>query len=326
MAGHRMAGHWYRAYGLLLRSEIELPEFLAARPGAGGSNRAHDLDIRLSDHATAQWAASGAGESDAHRFFAAPAGGFVMRVPGVVDFWVREGRAIALGLMPGADLVSVRLFLLGSALGMALHQRGLPVLHGATVLHGRGATIFVGESGQGKSTLAASLGRSGHAILGDDTMPLWRAPRGGFEVWPGSRMFKLWADTIDVLGETAEGLDSVGSRLDKYFFPNAEQPADRPSPLGEIIELVSAPEGAEPALEPLGGLEALRVIAANTYRPHYVSQLGRDSEHFRLCSELAGSIAVCRLSRPRDIRRIGESLALIRARWAAPDQTAGAAP
>ncbi len=304
----------------MLSAELELPEFLAAAPGEA------DLAIRLDGEATEQWRAGEGTEAQDYSFLAAPAGGFVMRVPGLADYWVRDGRELVLAPVPGADPVSLRLFLLGSALGMALHQRGLMVLHGATVLHDAGAAILVGDSGQGKSTLAAGLGRAGHPILGDDTMPLWPGPRGGFEVWPGSRMFKLWSDTIGVLGESAEGLDSVGHRLDKYFFPNAAQPADRPAPLLEVIELAAAPPGTAPALETLDGLEALRVIAAHTYRPHYVTLLGREAAHFRLCSELAGAVAVHRLSRAWDIDRVGDSLALLRARWAAPGRAAGGAP
>ena len=304
-----MTEHWYRAYGLVVRSETELPEFLrtaASEP---------DLSIRLGADAEAQWRASGASAEDAGLFLAAPEGGFVMRVTGVCDYWVREGREVSLSPAPESDPVSVRLFLLGSALGMAFHQRGLLVLHGATILHGNGASIFVGNSGEGKSTLAAYLGRAGFAILGDDTMPLWPGTSGGFEVWPGSRMFKLWSDTIGALGQSSVGLESVGVRMDKYFFPNTAQPPDRPTPVFEIVELVTGEADGAPSLERLEGLEALGVISANTYRPHYVPQLRREAEHFRLCAALADSISVWRLSRPRAIDRIGESLELICGRW-----------
>ncbi len=314
-----MAEHWYRAYGLVVRSETELPEFLPTAPAA------HEIDIRFGPEAAQQWAGIEDGQARPGVFLPAPEGGFVMRVPETCDYWVRDGRAIALTPVPGVDAATIRLFLLGSALGMAFHQRGLLVLHGATVLHGQGASIFVGDSGQGKSTLAAHLGREGFPIYGDDTMPLWPRRDGGFEVWPGSRMFKLWSDTIGQLGESSDGLESVGVRLDKYFFPNAAQPPDRPARVHEMIELVSGDADSAPVLEPLEGLEALGVISANTYRPHYVPQLRREADHFRLCAALAGSITVWRLSRPRAIERIGESLALIRERWPRPGRVAGGA-
>jgi hypothetical protein len=315
-----IAEHWYRAYGLLIRSAIGLPEFLPV--GAVD----HDLAIRASAEAAREWRASGAGEAADYGFVPAPRGGFVMHVPGIADYWVREGREIAFTPAAGSDAAAVRLYLLGSALGMALHQRGLPVLHGATVLQRQGATIFVGDSGQGKSTLAARLGRDGYPILGDDTMPLWPQPCGGFAVWPGSRLFKLWSDSLAVLGETAARLESVGNRMHKYFVPNTFQPADRPVPVAEVVELAAGRGDAAPGLEMLDGLEALRVIVANTYRPEYVALLGREAEHFRLCARLAGGVAVRRLRRPWDIGRLGESLALLRRCWAGASRAAGGAP
>lgn len=315
-----MAEYWYRAYGLRIRSAIELPEFLPA------SAAAHDLAIRVSAEAAHEWRASGARAAADYDFVPARAGGFVMHVPGIADYWVREGREITFTPAAGSDAASIRLYLLGSALGMALHQRGLLLLHGATVLQRRGATIFVGNSGQGKSTLAAQLGRDGYPILGDDTMPLWPQPGGGFAVWPGSRLFKLWSDSIGALGETVARLESVGNRMDKYFFPNTFQPPDRSAPVAEVVELVARSADAVPALEMLGGLEALRVIATNTYRPEYVALLGHEAEHFRLCSRLAGSVTVLRLGRPWDIGRLDEALALLGRHWACPDRAARSVP
>ncbi len=315
-----MARHWYRGYGLRVCSEMALPEFLAVGPGAPA-----DIRIRLTPQAERQWIASGASEADADDFVAAPDGGFVMRVAGLCDYWVRGGNEIGLSPVRGADPASVRLYLIGSALGMAFHQRGMLVLHGATVRRQGAATVFVGESGEGKSTLAASLGRDGHAVFGDDTMPLWPRADGGFDAWPGSRMLKLWSDTIAALGQTPGELDCVGDRLDKFFFPNQAQAPDAPVPVGEIILLEAGGAETGVVVEPLAGLEALRVISQNTYRPEYVPLLGREAEHFQLCSRLAGRVQVVRLRRPWALGRLGETLTLLEARWSAPERLAGGA-
>jgi hypothetical protein len=248
-------------------------------------------------------------------FAPASGGGHVMRISTAGEYWVRGGCEIFVSPASGADAATVRLFLLGSALGMALHQRGLLVLHGASVRHGSGATIFVGDSGEGKSTLAAALGRVGHAILGDDTMPLWPCAGGGFEVWPGSRMFKLWSDTIAALGGDAAGLESVGDRIDKFFVPNAAEAPDAPVRVRSVVVL-SAEGEARPRLQRLQGLEAIRALATNTYRPEYVPLLGWEAAHFRLCSELAGAVPVSRLTRTWDIARLGETIDLLGQHWA----------
>ena len=312
-----MGDHWYRGLGLCVRSEIALPELLPSAPVANP-----DIRLRFTPEATKQWETSGAVETEWPSFVPAPSGGFVMRVAGICDYWVREGREIGLSPAEIADRASVRLFLIGSAMGMAFHQRGMLVLHGATVLREGGATIFVGESGQGKSTLAASLGRAGHAILGDDTMPLWPV-ENGFKVWPGSRMFKLWSSTIEALGATSDGLQRVGRRFDKFFVPNEVQAQDEAVPICEVVLLEAAEPGSAPVLEPLAGLAALQVISEHTYRLEYVSLLGRGAEHFRLCSRLAGRIAVARLRRPWDLDRIDSTLAMLRAHWPIAEPISG---
>jgi len=303
------AGCAYRGWGLDLNSEIGLPEL---RPAAATGA---EISIRIAPEAAQQWRASGATEADGDAFLAAPAGGHAMRVAGIGDYWVRGGCEIAVTPAPGADAASVRLYLLGSAIGMAFHQRGLLVLHGATVARLGRATVFVGDSGAGKSTLAARLGQTGHAILGDDTMPVWPRPGGGFAAWPGSRMFKLWGDAVEALGDSLKGLGSVGDRLDKFFYPNVAMAPDVPHLIDEIIVLEAGAPRSEPVLETLGPLESLRAVAEHTYRPEYVPLLGREAEHFRQCTALAERVSAARLTRPWDIRSLDAAIELLVAHW-----------
>jgi hypothetical protein len=321
-----MSGRWYRAYGLSVHAEIEMPEFIPAAAGM-----VPDIRIYFDPEATAQWAASGATEDDGDDFVPAPGGGYVMRVEGVGDYWVRDGREIGLAPADPADPVSLRLFLAGSAMGMALHQRGLLVLHGATVLRAGRAAMFVGESGDGKSTMAACLGRAGYKILGDDTMALWPRTDGGFLVWPGSRTFKLWADTISALDMPADGLGAVGERLDKFFVSNAAPAPDEPVPLEEIILLEAGAESEPASLKEITGLRALGIVSHNTYRPEYVPLLDRDAAHFKQCSVVVEHVRVACLRRPWSLDRLEETVALLDAHWAArgsggPREGQGSAP
>ena len=215
----------------------------------------------------------------------------------------------------GADPGLVRLFTIGSAMGMALHQRGILVLHGATVARGGQARILVGDSGAGKSTLAARLGRAGYAVLGDDTMALWNAPEGraGKWLWQGSRVFKLWEDSIEAMGVGVEGLTRLGNRTDKYYVPNPGPAAAAGVELAEILVLETG--DGPPRIGPLDGVRALQAVAVNTYRPEYVGLLGREVEHFRQCGELTRDVPVSRLIRPWGLPRIEETLDLVLSRW-----------
>lgn len=205
---------------------------------------------------------------------------------------------------------------------MALHQRHTLVLHAAGVVHRGRATLVVGESGSGKSTLAAALGRAGHPILGDDTIALRPDGGGGFVAFPGSRMWKLWADAIVALDGLPEHRGSVGARLDKFFVPAPALAREEPVPVGALVALADG--GDAPAIAPLGGLAALRTVAENTYRPEYVPLLGWAAEHFRLCSALAGAIPVYELRAPRSLARLGETVALLESLWTGAPASGGA--
>ncbi|MGR3717330.1 MAG: hypothetical protein ACU0B1_11370 [Thermohalobaculum sp.] len=302
-----MTRYGYRGYGLSLVSDLELPEYLPAPV-------ADDPDIRISLEAGAldAWEGSAGAVGE---FIPAPPGGHLLRISGVAVYHVSGGSDIRIIVEPGADPGLVRLFTIGSAMGMALHQRGILVLHGATVARGGQARILVGDSGAGKSTLAARLGRAGYAVLGDDTMALWNAPEGraGKWLWQGSRVFKLWEDSIEAMGVGVEGLTRLGNRTDKYYVPNPGPAADAGVELAEILVLETG--DGPPRIEPLDGIRALQAVAVNTYRPEYVGLLGREVEHFRQCGELTRDVPVSRLIRPWGLPRIEETLDLVLSRW-----------
>jgi len=297
-----MSRFGYRGYGLSLLSEIELPEYLPAP-----LPEAPDIRIRLDSAARAAWAAA---EGPEGAFLATPAGGHAFKVPEVAAYHVRDGSEIRIAPEPDSDPGLVRLFVIGSAMGMALHQRGALVLHGAAVAKEGRALILVGDSGAGKSTLAARLGRAGCTVFGDDTMAVWDGPGGrGKWLWPGSRVFKLWSESLSDLGIDSEGLTRLGNRTDKYYVPNPTPAAEEGAALAEILVLETG-EGA-PRVEPIEGLKALEAVARNTYRPEYVGLMGREAPHFGQCAELIREAPVARLIRPWDLARIGETVELV---------------
>ena len=61
-------------------------------------------------------------------------------------------------------------FLADQVIPRILAHQGDFVCHAGAVRHGDAALMFVGASGRGKSTLAASFSLAGHALIGDDAM------------------------------------------------------------------------------------------------------------------------------------------------------------
>lgn len=309
-------GFRYRAHGLEIQSDFEVPEFRRSPCAAPA-----DIRIRHDPAAAAvvRRAAARAGREprDTEVIEADPTeGGGAFEVAGVGAFWVRDGRDIRVAPDAGADPGMVALYTLGTAMGLALFQRGALVLHGASVAHGGRATLILGRSGAGKSTLAARLGVAGCPILGDDTVALWPAGGAGrFAIHPSGTSFKLWRDALDAAGLAGAAGPRVASRVDKFYLANPRAAEERPHELAEILILAASDAGEVPRIEPLALLEAVRAIGENVYRPQFAEAFGRRGEEFVEVASLAGAVPVARLVRPWDHAAAEAVAGLLRARW-----------
>jgi hypothetical protein len=280
------ASHRYVCHGLLIDSELALPEM---EPDIAAAAAPH-VRIRLGDlpRAGTQFA-----PQIGPLAWAAP-GQLFLALPGVVRLLVRDGSEIV--VTPEADADSVRVFLLGSGLGALLLQRGLTVLHGNAVRVGERCMVCVGPSGSGKSTLAAALAARGHSVLADDVVV---ADADGL-VHPGLPRIQLWRDAVDRLGMDAAALRRVRPQLEKFDVPVA--PATRVRAalrLGWLYELSSH---AQPTVrvEPLAGMDRLELLRRNRYRPRFADTLQTRAEELRRLGALTAGARVARVARPRD--------------------------
>ena len=258
------------AYCLAIESDIALDE-LPMHPGM-----TPDVTIR-----TAPVDPAGAPSSDT----------ILLDVRGVARFAITGGSEIRVDPVPGASLDSVRLFLMGSALGALLHQRGLLVLHGNAVRVGDGCLVCVGASGAGKSTLAAALAARGYAPLADDVVAI------GADncALPGLPRIRLWKDAAERLGHDPAALRRIRPGFDKFALPAA--PVREPLPVRWVFALdVEADAGV--ACTPLSGTERFHALAANVYRPTYLARTLGPSKHLELCAKLARNTEMFRIVRP----------------------------
>ena len=86
-------------------------------------------------------------------FYQAKRGMLLLNVERVARFLISSGNEILVDVVPGAEWDMVLLLLFGSAFGALLHQRKLLVVHASAIATTRGAVLFTGASGYGKSTL-----------------------------------------------------------------------------------------------------------------------------------------------------------------------------
>ena len=171
--------YFYYAFGLNIESEIECPLLIA------GDGSAPDLVIRLGPvpHELRQAQVQ-------ESFYQINARHCLLNIDKVARYLVTDGSEIIVEPHPAAAEKDVRLFLLGSAMGALLHQRGVWPLHGSAVAGRRGAVLFVGATGSGKSSLAGAFHQRGFQTgVGPDEkdgVGLFNAGNGGIEEIAGA--------------------------------------------------------------------------------------------------------------------------------------------
>lgn len=300
-----MTSRPYRIHGLTLASELELPELAAAAPDAPVDIRVElgEIQPRL-PRVQAEGPLWMAGDGE-----------YLLEIARVARYRVSDGERIRVQPMPDAAPGDVRLFLLGSALGAVLHQRGLLALHaGAVEVHGQ-AVAFAGHSGAGKSTLVAHLRQRGHRMLGDDLLAVNLDAQGQPWAQPGFARLKLWADALQHLPHRQETLARSNSRLDKYLLATTEDHCGQPLPLTRLYILADNREDERIRLQPLNGLEAMRAIARETYKPRQLRAMGLEQRHFILCGRTAARIQVAVLHRPKTLERMAAVLDFLEDAW-----------
>jgi hypothetical protein len=120
---------------------------------------------------------------------------YLLRFPELADFEIaHSGREARCWPVPGVQPATVQNLFHNQVLPLALSRQGKLVLHASAVELGGRSVAFVGVSGRGKSTLAASFATSGTAFLTDDGLQLeWRDER--LLALPSQPSIRLWADS-----------------------------------------------------------------------------------------------------------------------------------
>ena len=218
-------------------------------------------------------------------------GALLRVVPNVARFMVAGGKRIEVASEQCADPADVLSYLHGGVRGALIHQRGELPLHATTVLppKGDGAVAICGDSGMGKSTLAASLVRQGWTAISDDlTRITWdeQTPLA----WPGSTGIKLMIDAAARLGLPPGSLERTAAG--KVLMPITSKPD--PVRLRCVITLRDDPSLSWRVLE---GGAALAMLTQQTFRLHYVAALGMTAQHLQMTSRLAAACLCTSLSR-----------------------------
>ena len=182
---------WYRAHGLVIGSEVDLP-LPDGEPGPADLllRRGADRSVPVARGEGEQLAELRDGNGKVFYRLTRSAEHTWLRYPGLCDFaGDRELQEVTAHLQPGADPGLIPVLAAGALLAVHLMLRHRLVLHASAVRLDGQAVAFVGASGMGKSTLAAAMCGIGCELVADDVLHVDSSLR----VHPGSTETRLRA-------------------------------------------------------------------------------------------------------------------------------------
>lgn len=282
-----LSSRTFSVFGLRVRSSLPLPELRLSCSDGVADVIVEQGKIDLPD--------TGPG-------LLAVDGGLLLTIPDVARFLIAGGRSIRIDAKRGADRRNVRLFLLGSAFGAVLHQRGLLPLHANAVEIDRRAFAFAGASGEGKSTLAAWFHDRCYPLLADDVCVLRFDEHHGVTVCPGIARLRLWRDVIERTGRDVTQFDlsyAGDETYQKYDVPLASGSND--AEVTQLAAIYLLARGTDFAIHRLDGVAAVDAISANTYRGQFIEAISAQKNHWESCVRLVRSVPVFRVQRTRSL-------------------------
>ena len=292
----------YHAFDLHWLSEgLSIPEL----PGANldGVLTPPGRSIRILEEDSPSWPQLTPGAHDTP-FLKMARGDLRLTVEGIGCFRIHHGGQIA--WQRANKCVSdqdLRTFLLGSAVGALLIQRGTLVLHGNALERDGQSIVCLGHSGAGKSTLAYALMLQGWRLLADDLVAI--TPSG--QVLSGIPRIKLWHDAVKAFGLDPDALQPIRQGMQKYLLlGEAIKRAERPCPLKAIYLIRRQRRNSnDPDNDRISRIsrqqQAALCLRNQAFRPRFVRGLAQEGSNFIALARLQQTVPLASLPTPLGI-------------------------
>ena len=223
----------------------------------------------------------------------------LLRFPELADFLV-SGSTVTCHPHPDCREDSLRHLVLDQVIPRVWAHYGHLVLHASAVQLAGGRVIAVlGESGWGKSTLAAALQARGGRLLSDDSISL-RACGEGVRLIPSYTGLRLNADSITMLGMQEQGWTTVSHYSDKQRLAPANGEDNKPLWL-DTLYIMAEPGNAQAlSIKELAGAELIATLIKRSFLldindSHYATRQIREAG-----AVLRGLPKIYSLDYPRD--------------------------
>ena len=305
----------HRVCGLILSCDLPLPELapvVAVEPNGTADIRVELSGRRVRHLRSIRWFKTGSPPSEALWLSTGKIeGGYLLRFHDLADFTVdAQGREIVCCPSPGTPVGTLRHLLLDQVMPLVLTLHGRHVLHATTVQTPLGVCAFIGPTGVGKSTLAASFLFAGYSVLSDDCLGLQEDSQRilAIPAYPGLR---LWDDSLEAVCKHHHPSIPVAHYTSKRRPVLGNSPASfptAPQPVARIYSLVRPDEqvASSPSIEPLSHRGAFVELLASSYRLDTTDRTALVRQ-FDFFERVVAEVPVHRLHLPTDFSALAAS-------------------
>lgn len=212
-------------------------------------------------------------------------------------FSIENGIKITVDVYEGANEEDIRIYTLGTAMGVLLTQRGQIAIHGGTVTVGNKGVTVLGDMGAGKSTLLAALRLDGSKFISDDVSVVNFDSKKNPIVEVAYAQQKLCKDAMNKFGYDLSKYKVIDESREKYALPLEDNFFDEAIPLSMLCKIEVA-NVREVKIRKVVGKESLDILLNNIYRKEIFSYLKMKGEYFKKCLDILKKVPVYVLTRP----------------------------
>lgn len=294
--------YYYRVYGVNIESKIEVPEFEVIDSNS-------DIDVKLSfgvvnkeiNELITQGHRAKYEKQDMWFY-----------IEDVAIFHIYNGDTVTIEPMGDKNNKMIKLYIMGSVMGMILLQRNMLAIHGGgIVIDGKGC-IFTGQKGAGKSTITTALRKKGYKFIADDVCSINIGETNTINYGFGYQ--KLCEDAMEKLGYNLNDYEPFRGDLNvnKYIVPAFNEFTKEEVPLEAVFELTVG-DVDEVKVEEILGANKMNKLIENVFRIEMLRYAGgMEPKYFKQCLDIAKSTKMYRITRPKEVFSVEEQIRLIR--------------
>jgi hypothetical protein len=225
---------------------------------------------------------------------------YLLRFPELADFEVSaDGTEVIAHPAAATDEATIEHLYINQLVPLALSRKGRPSYHASVVTVPGGAEAFLGKTGMGKSTLAASFALNEAAFLTDDAL-LIQESDGGCLAMPSHASLRLWDDSVEALVDDRIAKASAINYSNKARLLAGEALAYCEEPQTLLAAYVLEKQGTQDVtIRELSGLDRYMAWLGNSFLLD-IEDHDLLSQHFEWTHRIAGAVPTFALDYPRD--------------------------